>query len=121
MEHTRELLEQTGGAAPVAGSPAKDSGLRSVQDLESVINEGLRAALLEESPDQSLEVLLEHMGKALNGERTYIFERNELGGDDNTYEWVVGGGAGEGAAPESSPGGVRQLVPELPHQRTYCY
>ena len=48
MEHTRELLEQTGGAAPVAGSPAKDSGLRSVQDLESVINEGLRAALLEE-------------------------------------------------------------------------
>ena len=48
-------------------------------------------ALLEETPDQSLEVLLEHLGKALNGERTYIFERNETGGDDNTYEWVAHG------------------------------
>ena len=41
--------------------------------------------------DQSLEVLLEHLGKALNGERTYIFEQNESGGDDNTYEWVADG------------------------------
>ena len=105
MEHTRELLEQTGGAAS-AGGPAKDGGLRSVQDLESVINEGLRAALLEESPDQSLEVLLEHMGKALNGERTYIFERNELGGDDNTYEWVA-----EGVEPEKEL--LQNLPPEV--------
>ncbi len=65
--------------------------MQSVQNLEAIINEGLRVALLEKTPDQSLEVLLEYLGKALNGERTYIFEQNESGGDDNTYEWVADG------------------------------
>ena len=69
--------------------------MQSVQNLETVINEGLRVALLEETPDQSLEVLLGCLGKALNGERTYIFEQNDRGGDDNTYEWVA-----EGVKPE---------------------
>jgi len=64
---------------------------QSVQNLEEIINEGLRAALLEETPDRSLEVLLEYLGRALDGDRTYIFERNETGGDDNTYEWVKSG------------------------------
>jgi len=54
-------------------------------------NEGLRVALSEDTPDRSLEVLLEYLGKALDGERTYIFEQNESGGDDNTYEWVKSG------------------------------
>ncbi len=36
-------------------------------------------------------MLLEHLGKALNGDRTYIFEQNESGCDDNTYEWVADG------------------------------
>ena len=66
-------------------------GLRSVQDLEAVLNEGLRMALLEDVPDRSLGVLLEHLGKALNGGRTYIFERNASGNDDNTYEWAAPG------------------------------
>ncbi len=65
--------------------------MRSVQNLEAIINEGLRIALLEKTPDRSLEVLLGYLGKALDGERTYIFERNESGGDDNTYEWVADG------------------------------
>ena len=73
----------------------QQSGIQSVQNLETIINEGLRVALLEETPDQSLEVLIEHLGKALNGERIYIFEQNESGGDDNTYEWVA-----EGVEPE---------------------
>lgn len=73
------------------GNYEQQSEVQSVQNLEAIINEGLRAALLEETPDQSLEVLLEYLGKALNGERTYIFERNESGGDDNTYEWVADG------------------------------
>ena len=59
--------------------------------MASVINEGLRIALLEETPDQSLEVLLAHLGRTLDGERTYIFEKNNEGGDDNTYEWVADG------------------------------
>lgn len=77
-----------------------------VRRLEATINEGLRAALLEETPDQSLEVLLEYLGKALNGERTYIFEQNESGGDDNTYEWVA-----QGVRPEKE--NLQNLPPEV--------
>ena len=69
----------------------QQSGMESVQNLENVINEGLRAALLAETPDQSLDVLLQHLGMALDGERTYIFEQNASGCDDNTYEWVADG------------------------------
>ena len=88
MDYSRELFDRTGRSEQY-------SGMQSVQNLETVINEGLRVALLEENPDRSLEVLLEHLGKALNGERTYIFEQNMSGGDDNTYEW-----AAEGVRPE---------------------
>lgn len=69
----------------------QQSGMESVQNLENVINEGLRAALLAETPDQSLDVLLQHLGMVLDGERTYIFEQNASGCDDNTYEWVADG------------------------------
>ena len=89
MDYARERVERAGGGVE------QNSDMRSVQNLEAVINEGLRSALLEGTPDESLAVLLEHLGKALNGERTYIFEQNESGGDDNTYEWVA-----EGVVPE---------------------
>lgn len=62
-----------------------------MMNLEAKINEGLSVALQQDTPSQTLEVLLEYLGKALNGERTYIFERNEYGCDDNTYEWVANG------------------------------
>ncbi len=91
MGYSGELFEQAGDNTPVMGDREQYSSIQSVQNLEAVINEGLRVALLEETPDQSLEVLLEHLGKALRGERTYIFERNESGSDDNTYEWVENG------------------------------
>ncbi|MBD5540762.1 MAG: diguanylate cyclase [Lachnospiraceae bacterium] len=63
----------------------------SIMSLEARINKGVRVALQQETPSQTLEVLLEYVGKALGGERTYIFERNEQGCDDNTYEWVAKG------------------------------
>ncbi|MCI9376879.1 MAG: response regulator [Oscillibacter sp.] len=91
MDYSGGLWERTGADAPAAGACERHSGIRSVQNLEAVINEGLRVALLEETPDQSLAVLLEHLGKAMNGDRTYIFEQNESGCDVNTYEWVAGG------------------------------
>ena len=98
------------------------SGIRSVQNLEAVINEGLRVALLEETPDQSLEVLLEHLGKALNGERTYIFEQNESGGDDNTYEWVADGVKPEKESLQKCPlRGVRKVVSKVRRGQAYCY
>ncbi len=43
------------------------------------------------TPNQSIDVVLEYLGKALNSERAYIFERNEEDRDDNTYEWVAKG------------------------------
>ena len=91
MDHSRELFGQSARSVLADGFGRQHSGMQSIQNLETVINEGLRVALLEETPDQSLEVLLEHLGRALNGERTYIFEQNKSGGDDNTYEWVAAG------------------------------
>ncbi len=106
MENRRESLKPLVGETPETGNYEQQSEMRSVQNLEVIINEGLRTALLEETPDQSLEVLLEHLGKALNGERTYIFERNESGGDDNTYEWVA-----EGITPEKE--NLQNVPPEV--------
>jgi len=60
MDHTGERL-LAGEGAPMPEDRERHSGMRSVQNLEAVINEGLRVALLEETPDQSLEVLLEHL------------------------------------------------------------
>ncbi len=40
--------------------------MQRVQNLEALLNEGLRIALLEKTPDQSLDVLLGYLGKALD-------------------------------------------------------
>lgn len=61
------------------------------ENLEAMANEGLRAALKAPNPDKSIEIALEYLGKAIKGERTYIFEKNKYGNDDNTYEWVANG------------------------------
>ncbi len=103
MDYSGKLL---GRAEEGGGGLEGRSGIQSVQNLEAVINEGLRVALLEETPDQSLEVLLEHLGKALKGDRTYIFEQNEAGCDDNTYEWVA-----DGVEPEK--GSLQNVPPEV--------
>ena len=104
MDYAEGRFDRTGEDASVSG--AREHGVQSVQDLEAVINEGLRVALLEENPDDSLEVLLEHLGKALNGDRTYIFEQNMAGCDDNTYEWVA-----EGVEPEKE--NLQNVPPEV--------
>jgi diguanylate cyclase (GGDEF)-like protein len=56
-----------------------------------MINEGLRISLSAPSPDESIAILLEYLGKALQSERVYIFE--EVGGNcfSNTYEWCASG------------------------------
>ena len=65
--------------------------VHNYQHLESLINEALRIALQAPDLENSLKIVLEYLGKALDGERAYIFEKNEKGGDDNTYEWVANG------------------------------
>lgn len=106
MDYSGKLFDRDDENAPVNGVYEHHSSIQSVQNLETVINEGLRVALLEETPDQSLEVLLEHLGKALDGERTYIFEQNKSGGDDNTYEWVA-----DGVEPEKE--NLQNLPPDV--------
>lgn len=80
--------------------------IRNYQDMEALANEGLRIALQASTPDKSIDVVLEYLGKALKGERTYIFEQNESGGDDNTYEWVA-----NGITPEKE--NLQNLPPEV--------
>ncbi|MGN0345731.1 MAG: diguanylate cyclase domain-containing protein [Lachnospiraceae bacterium] len=69
----------------------QSSKLKKYENLEAIANEGFRLALQAPTPDKSIDILLEYLGKALKGERTYIFEKNARGGDDNTYEWVASG------------------------------
>lgn len=78
-------------ALDVSAQEEQNRAIREHHDLEKLVNEALRIALQASSPDESINILLEYLGKALNGDRTYIFERNEEGGDDNTYEWTASG------------------------------
>lgn len=78
-------------AIDVTAQEMQGSMVRGYQNLEALVNEGLRIALQTPTPNQSIEVLLEYLGKALNSERAYVFEKNEDGRDDNTYEWVAKG------------------------------
>ena len=73
-------------------SHSKQGGvIREYESMEASVNEMLRVALKAPTPDGSIEVILEYLGKYLGGERTYIFEQNASGRDDNTYEWVAPG------------------------------
>ena len=58
---------------------------------EAMINEALRVALAEPTPEESIEVLLEYLGQALKSERVYIFEESKDHTFDNTYEWCARG------------------------------
>lgn len=74
-------------------SENKDS--RQVLDrhegLETRISVNIKHAICEPDPNKSIDIILEFLGKELNGERVYVFEKNSMGGDDNTYEWTAVG------------------------------
>lgn len=76
-------------------SNQKNSRFKEYQAIEAIANEGFRLAMEEDIPDRSIEVILEYIAKAVGGERSYIFEENENGGIDNTYEWVSCGTTSE--------------------------
>ena len=78
-------------ALDVSSQERQGKVIREYQNLEMLANEGFRIALQAPTPDKSIDIILEYLGKALHGERTYIFEQNKAGGDDNTYEWVASG------------------------------
>lgn len=58
------------------------------QNIETLVNEGLRIAMSHVLADDSLDVILSYLGKILKADRVYIFEKNARGNDDNTYEWA---------------------------------
>lgn len=58
---------------------------------ERMVNEGLKIALAEPTPERSIAALLDYLGQHLQSERVYIFEENEEGSLNNTYEWCKAG------------------------------
>lgn len=58
---------------------------------EALVNEGLRQALSADTPEMSLEVLMQYLGQALECDRVYIFEERPGQVFDNTYEWCKEG------------------------------
>lgn len=80
--------------------------IRSYHNIETLVNEGIRLAMQAPDPDGTIDIILEYLGRALGGERTYIFEKNERGCDDNTYEWTA-----IGVTPEID--NLQELPPEV--------
>lgn len=73
-------------AINITAQEKQKKALAAAMNNETLVNEALKYALAEQDPDKSINVLMEYVGKALHGERSYIFEEK---GDycDNTYEW----------------------------------
>lgn len=78
-------------AIDISADTRQNEIIRDYQTREALINEALRTAMQASDPEASLKIAIEYLGKALGGERVYIFEKNAEGGDDNTYEWVANG------------------------------
>ena len=62
---------------------------KAYEDNEKMINEGLRIAMMEAVPEDSIDVLLEYLGQAFQSDRVYVFEETEEGTFRNTFEWCA--------------------------------
>ena len=82
-------------AVDISMDTKQNEMIRDYQNREALINEALRTALQASDPDDSIKIVIEYLGKALGGEKVYIFEKNAEGNDDNTYEWVASGVSSE--------------------------
>ena len=87
------------------GNPRQQNS-SDYRKMEAALNQAMRVALRQSTPNQTLAVLLEFLGKVLEADRTYIFEKNDHGYDDNTYEWVA-----KGVTPEKAT--LQDLPPEV--------
>lgn len=93
-------------AIDVSVQEQQSSVIQNHKKFETIVNEAIQVSLQADSPSRSLEILLEYLGKTLGAERTYIFEKNEIGGDDNTYEWTALGAV-------SQKDNLQNLPPEV--------
>lgn len=83
-----------------------NKAVRRYEDLEKNVNEAIRTAMQAGTPDDAINIILEYLGKTLNGERTYVVEKAENNYDNNTYEWVA-----KGITPEIDR--LQNLPPEV--------
>lgn len=60
-------------------------------NYERFLTDMVRYSASEENPDKVLNQLVQYIGENLQADRAYIFEQNEHGTFDNTYEWCKEG------------------------------
>jgi diguanylate cyclase (GGDEF)-like protein len=65
--------------------------IKNYMDNEAMINEALQISLSSSNPDESINKLIDYLGKSLNSDRVYIFEIDKDGTYSNTYEWCARG------------------------------
>jgi diguanylate cyclase (GGDEF)-like protein len=78
-------------AIDITGKEKKTDIVDDYVSNEEMINEGLRISLLTTNPDESVQNLLEYIGKSLKCERIYIFEEEHGVSFRNSYEWCAPG------------------------------
>ena len=79
----------------VSAQERQNEMLQNYTNNEIMINEGLRIALQQPTPEQSILVLLEHLGRYLKCKRVSIFEERQERTVTNTYEWCTEGTGSE--------------------------
>lgn len=70
---------------------ALKDALKEISNKEKMINDALAAAMEESDPDRSINIMLSTIGNRMESDRIYIFEDNNDGTFDNTYEWCKKG------------------------------
>jgi diguanylate cyclase (GGDEF)-like protein len=73
---------------------SQQENIKNHLNIEQIINEGLHFSLSAMSPDDSINILIEYIGKSLKCDRMYIFEEDKscvVRCFSNTYEWCEEG------------------------------
>jgi hypothetical protein len=69
----------------------KKEAIGQIARNEAMLTEALSIAMGEEDPNRAIESLLRKLGEGFGADRAYVFEQNEKGNFDNTYEWCRSG------------------------------
>ena len=70
---------------------SKRESQERILNYERFLTDMVRYAASEENPDKVLNQLVEFIGQRMTADRAYIFEQNDHGTFDNTYEWCKAG------------------------------
>lgn len=70
---------------------SKRESQERILNYERFLTDMVRYAASEENPDKVLNQLVEYIGQSVTADRAYIFEQNDRGTFDNTYEWCKAG------------------------------